>query len=389
MDILMSQNDSNHYLKNKGGMNHKYGKSLAVVLLILFCSTTVSGQVRIKELARVEGVQEHDLVGYGLVVGLEGTGDGNKSAFTLQSIENMLQKFGIIVPPGTIRPRNVAAVIVTAQLPPFSRPGDRIDVTISSLGDARSLQGGVLLRSPLQDDNGDLIAMAQGAVSIGGFNFQAAGSEVRQNYLLVGRVPGGGTVRQGRHASLTRDGQLFLSLHTPDFTTAMRMAETINAAFGPEVAVPENSNSVRVQIPETYQGVSQLVPYIAEIEALTVIPDQIARVVINERTGTIVVGREVAIRSVAVSHGNLSVSIKADTRVSQPSPFSGGETVVAGIGDIIVDQDEARMLVLEETGTVQEVARALNTLGVSPRDMISIFQSIKAAGALDAELVIL
>ncbi len=385
----MSQNDSNHYLKNKGGMNHKYGKSLAVVLLILFCSTTVSGQVRIKELARVEGVQEHDLVGYGLVVGLEGTGDGNKSAFTLQSIENMLQKFGIIVPPGTIRPRNVAAVIVTAQLPPFSRPGDRIDVTISSLGDARSLQGGVLLRSPLQDDNGDLIAMAQGAVSIGGFNFQAAGSEVRQNYLLVGRVPGGGTVRQGRHASLTRDGQLFLSLHTPDFTTAMRMAETINAAFGPEVAVPENSNSVRVQIPETYQGVSQLVPYIAEIEALTVIPDQIARVVINERTGTIVVGREVAIRSVAVSHGNLSVSIKADTRVSQPSPFSGGETVVAGIGDIIVDQDEARMLVLEETGTVQEVARALNTLGVSPRDMISIFQSIKAAGALDAELVIL
>lgn len=370
-------------------MYHQYRKLLTTALLVLFCSTAVFAQVRIKELARVEGVQEHDLVGYGLVVGLEGSGDGNKSAFTLQSIENMLQKFGIIVPPGTIRPRNVAAVIVTAQLPPFSRPGDRIDVTISSLGDARSLQGGVLLRSPLQDDNGDLIAMAQGAVSIGGFNFQAAGSEVRQNYLLVGRVPDGGTVRQGRHASLTRDGQLFLSLHIPDFTTAMRMAQTINAAFGPDVAVPENSNSVRVQIPETYQGASQLVPYIAEIEALTVVPDQVARVVINERTGTIVVGREVAIRSVAVSHGNLSVSIKADTRVSQPSPFSGGETVVAGIGEIVVDQDEARMLVLEETGTVQEVARALNTLGVSPRDMISIFQSIKAAGALDAQLVIL
>jgi flagellar P-ring protein FlgI len=389
MDILMRQDDNKRQRKEKSCMYHPYRKLLTITLLALFCGTTAFAQVRIKELARMEGVQEHDLVGYGLVIGLEGTGDGNKSAFTLQSIENMLQKFGIIVPPGTIRPRNVAAVIITAQLPPFSRPGDRIDVTVSSLGDARSLQGGVLLRSPLQDDNGDLIAMAQGAVSIGGFNFQAAGSEVRQNYLLVGRVPGGGTVRQGRHASLTRDGQLFLSLNTPDFTTAMRMAETINAAFGPDVAVPENSNSVRVQIPDTYQDVSQLVPYIAELEALKVIPDQIARVVINERTGTIVVGREVTIRSVAVSHGNLSVSIKADTRVSQPSPFSSGETVVAGVGDIIVDQDEARMLVLEETGTVQDVARALNTLGVSPRDMISIFQSIKAAGALDAELVIL
>jgi len=349
----------------------------------------VMAQVRIKELARVEGVQEHDLVGYGLVVGLEGTGDGNKSAFTLQSIENMLKKFGINVPPGTIRPRNVAAVIVTAQLPPFSRPGDRIDLTVSSLGDARSLQGGMLLRTPLHDDNGEVIAMGQGAISIGGFNFQAAGAEIRQNYTLVGRVPEGGTVRQGRYTSLVRDNQLYLSLRTPDFTTALRVAQSIDAAFGAGAGVAENANSVRIQIPPDYQGFDQLVAFIAEIEVLQVVPDLVARVVINERTGTIVVGREVAIRSVAVSHGNLSVTIKQTPQVSQPPAFSGGETVVTGVGDIVIDQGEARMMVLEEASTVQDVARALNTLGVSPRDMISIFQSIKAAGALDAELVIL
>lgn len=366
-----------------------YHKILAFILLFLFCVSSSLAQVRIKELARVEGVQEYDLVGYGLVVGLEGTGDGNKSAFTLQSVENMLKKFGIIVPPGTIRPRNVAAVIVTAQLPPFSRPGDRIDVTVSSMGDARSLQGGVLLRTPLHDDAGDLIAMAQGAISIGGFNFQAAGTEIRQNYHLVGRVPTGGTVRQGRYTSLTRDGQLFLSLLSPDFTTALRVANSINATFGPQVAIPENSNSVRVMIPEAYQGHDLLVSYISEIEALRVEPDLVARVVINERTGTIVVGSQVAIRSVAVSHGNLSVSIKKGAQVSQPPAFSSGETVVTGTGDILVDQEQARMMVLEEVGTVEAVARALNTLGVSPRDMISIFQAIKAAGALDADLVIL
>lgn len=361
---------------------------LTTLALLLILPGLLFGMVRVKELAHIEGVHDYDLVGYGLVVGLEGTGDGNKSAFTLQSVENMLKNFGIHVPTGTIRPKNVAAVILTAKLPPFSSPGDRIDVTVSSVGDAKSLQGGVLLLSPLLDEEGDVIATAQGAVSIGGFNFQAGGTEVRKNYTLVGRVPGGGQVKQSRFLSLVRDGYIYLSLNQPDFTTSMRVADAVNEKFS-DAASAENPNSIRIRVPDEFLEYRTLVRFVSEVENLSIEPDQIARVIINERTGTIVVGGEVAIRSVGVAHGNLSVSIAMNPQVSQPPAFSSGETVITGIGDVSVQNEEARMIVVNKVASVSDVATALNTLGVSPRDMISIFQAIKAAGALDAELVIL
>jgi flagellar P-ring protein precursor FlgI len=361
---------------------------ILAILLFLLLACPVRSEVRIKELARIDGIQDFDLVGYGIIVGLDGTGDGNKAVFTLQSVENMLRRFGIQVPAGTIRPKNVAAVMITAKLPPFSRPGDKIDVTVSSIGGAKSLQGGVLLMSPLLDDTGELAAVAQGAVSIGGFNFQSGGTEIRNNYSLVGRVPAGGTVKTGRFLSMMREGNIFLSLKDPDFTTALRVSERINEDFA-EAAFAENANTIRVKVPDEFVDYKSLVNFISIIENLTVEPDMVARVIINERTGTIVVGGRVAVRSVAISHGNLSVSIRSTPAVSQPPAFSGGQTVVTGIGDIQVTQESARMMVVEGVANVQDVARALNTLGVSPRDMISIFQAIKAAGALDAELVIL
>jgi len=344
--------------------------------------------VRLKEIAAFQNAGERDLLGYGLVVGLDGTGDGNRSAFTLRSVENMLRRFGIQLDPGTIKPKNVAAVMVTAKLGAFARSGDRLDVTVSSLGDASSLMGGVLLMTPLTDQGGEVVRVrAQGPVSIGGFNFASGGSSIRQNYTLVGRVPEGGVVEEEAGGSLLSDGALVLSLNNPDFTTALRAARAINSALGEALATAVDAAQVRVAVPEESRTGTRLVEMASLVENLEIEPDLAAKVVINERTGTVVVGRQVRLSPVAVAHGNLSVIIKSQQNAAG-DPYTG--FVSADRQDeITVSSDEAHLIVLDGMADVNGVARALNTLGVSPRDIISIFQLLKEAGALQAELVII
>lgn len=367
---------------------NRIGHALWALLLLVVLVENGAAAVRLKEIAAFQNAGERDLLGYGLVVGLDGTGDGNRSAFTLRSVENMLRRFGIQLDPGTIKPKNVAAVMVTAKLGAFARSGDRLDVTVSSLGDASSLMGGVLLMTPLTDQGGEVVRVrAQGPVSIGGFNFASGGSSIRQNYTLVGRVPEGGVVEEEAGGSLLSDGALVLSLNNPDFTTALRAARAINSALGEALATAVDAAQVRVAVPEESRTGTRLVEMASLVENLEIEPDLAAKVVINERTGTVVVGRQVRLSPVAVAHGNLSVIIKSQQNAAG-DPYTG--FVSADRQDeITVSSDEAHLIVLDGMADVNGVARALNTLGVSPRDIISIFQLLKEAGALQAELVII
>jgi flagellar P-ring protein precursor FlgI len=370
---------------NRAG--HSPRATLVLLALLLFAGLA-HGAARLKEIAAFQGAGERDLIGYGLVVGLDGTGDGNRSAFTLRSVENMLRRFGIQLDPGTIKPKNVAAVMVTAKLGAFARPGDRLDVTVSSLGDASSLMGGVLLMTPLTDQGGEVVRVrAQGPVSIGGFNFASGGSSIRQNYTLVGRVPEGGMVEKEAGGSLLHDGALVLTLNSPDFTTALRAARAINSALGEALATAVDGAQIRVQVPEESRQGTRLVEMASLVENLEIEPDLQAKVVINERTGTVVVGRQVRLMPVAVAHGNLSVIIKSQQNAAG-DPYTGFVSAERQ-DEITVSSDEAHLIVLDGMADVNGVARALNTLGVSPRDIISIFQLLKEAGALQAELVII
>ncbi len=361
----------------------------SLLLLLVLLATQWAGAARLKEISDLQGAGSEDLIGYGIVVGLDGTGDGSKSQFTMQALENMLVKFGLQVDATQLKPKNVAAVMVTAKLPAFARNGERVDLTISSMGDAKSLMGGVLLMTPLTDQAGqETWVLGQGPISIGGFNFEAGGSSIRKNYTLVGRVPQGGVIQQDRIASVIQDGSLMLGLREQDFTNALRVMEAINAAFGESIARALNAGTVRVSLPSGNPASEQVVQMISVIENLEVELDTRARVVINERTGTIVIGENVRLSPVAVAHGNLSVVITNSQQTSQPASFSGGYTNQDVQNDISVSSDEAHLVVLEDMVDVNGVARALNTLGVSPRDIISIFQLLKAAGALQADLVI-
>jgi flagellar P-ring protein precursor FlgI len=364
----------------------------AIVALLLLglapVHVQVHGAARLKEIANFQGSGSQDLIGYGIVVGLDGTGDGNRSAFTLRSVENMLRRFGIKLDPGAIKPKNVAAVMVTARLGAFARAGDKLDVTVSSLGDASSLMGGVLLMTPLTDQGGEQVRVrAQGPVSIGGFNFASGGSSIRQNYTLVGRVPQGGSVEQDSPGSLIHEGSLTLTLQNPDFTTALRTARAINEALGEPLANAVSPAQVRVDVPEESRQGTRLIELASLIENLEVEPDLAAKVIINERTGTVVVGHQVRLSPVAVAHGNLSVVIKSQQSAAQ-DPFTGFSSQEQQ-NEITVSSEEAHLIVLDDMADVRGVARALNTLGVSPRDIISIFQLLREAGALQAELVIL
>lgn len=361
---------------------------LPLLLLALLALAQAAGAVRLKEIADFKGAEERDLIGYGLVVGLDGTGDGNRSQFTLRSVENLLRRFGVKLEPGTIKPKNVAAVMVTASVGAFAQAGDRVDVTVSSLGDASSLMGGVLLMTPLTDSGGErVLVRAQGPVSIGGFNFAAGGSSIRKNYTLVGRVPAGGEVEESLAGSLSRGGEIRITLNHADFTNSLRVAEAINSAFGEPLAVADNSSLIRVALPPEAGEGSRLVEMASLIENLEIEPDLAAKVVINERTGTVVVGHKVRLLPVAVAHGNLSVIIKNQS--SAQADLYTGFASAEQQNEITVSAEEAHMIVLEDMADVNGVARALNTLGVSPRDIISIFQLLKEAGALQAELVIL
>ncbi len=361
-----------------------------IILLFITVPYLCWSGVRVKELARLQGVSKKPLVGYGLVVGLNGTGDSKRTRFTTQSVVNMLQRFGINVPARSIKMRNVAAVMVTAEAPTFLTAGDRLTVTVSSLGDAKSLEGGMLLMTPLVDQEGELFAMAQGPISVGGFSVQTTGGGgVRQNHTLVGRIPDGAVLQKSLGENFGFRDTLFLSLKESDFTTGQRLVKAINRQFNDSLAFQKNPRIIGVRIPPAYRDTGEQNKFVAELEQIEVDPDVSARVVINERTGTVVVGGNVRLLPAAVAHGNLSVEIQSQPIVSQPAPFSRGQTVVLPNTQATVYTDQGKMVTINSSATVQDVAQALNTLGLTPRDIIAVLQALKEAGSLQAELIIM
>lgn len=360
-------------------------------MLLTFFIGNVFAVVRIKDIADIRDLQEMQLVGYSLVVGLDGSGDGRRSLFTQQSIRNMLQRFGLAVDSDRLATKNVAAVMVTANLSPFAKKGSRVDVTVSSMGDAKSLEGGTLLLTPLEGRNGMLYAYAQGNLSVGGINIETVGFEkYRQNYSLVGRIPNGAIVEQDMITTLGENNRLDLLLREPDFTTAMRVSTAIDSIFGNTISSALDAATIAVNIPPEFQNQGQLVQMIARLERVEVQPDVIAKVVINERTGTVVVGGNVRLTEAAVHQGSLTVKVNAMPIISQPGPFSQGQTMMATQTMTSVQEDTlSQMRVLDETASVTDLANALNQLKVTPREVVSIFQALKQAGALQAELIIM
>jgi flagellar P-ring protein precursor FlgI len=358
-------------------------------LLLLFCLSN-SGVVqaeRIKDLARIAGVRTNQLVGYGLVVGLNKTGD--KTKFTGQSLRAMLARLGINFPAGVDpKAKNIAAVAIHAELPPFSKPGQTIDVTVSSIGDAKSLRGGSLLMSPLKGADGEIYAMAQGNLVVGGLSASGAdGSSVTVNNPAVGRIPNGGTVERMVASPFAQMNELIFNLHINDFTTANRMVETINRMLGPKTAKAMDSTSIRVSAP---MDVSQRVSFVSLVENLEIAPDDApARIIINSRTGTVVINNKVRVQPVAVSHGSLTVTISENPQVSQPGAFSAGETVVTPQSDVEVAEEKPHMFIFNPGVSLNDIVNAVNKVGAAPSDLVAILEALKAAGALRAELIVI
>ncbi|MBI1327374.1 MAG: flagellar basal body P-ring protein FlgI [Alphaproteobacteria bacterium] len=373
-------------------------KNIKKILLVgLFILTSLgvanplnAATTRIKDIVDIEGVRDNILIGYGLVVGLNGTGDklGN-SPFTQQSLIGMLERLGVNVKGQTLNSGNIAAVMVTAILPPFSSQGSRIDVSISALGDAKSLQGGTLLVTPLMAADGEVYAVAQGPLAISGFTAAGNASSVTQNTPTSGRIAEGAIVEREIDFSLDELSEVHLALRNPDFTTARRIAEAINGFASSNIAMADNNGRVRLMKPAGYGG--SITDLITDVETLPVEPDQIARVVIDEKSGTIVMGSEVRISTVAIAQGNLTIKVTETPQVSQPNPFAAqGTTQVVDRTDVQVNQGEnVKLAVMEEGVTLQDLVTGLNRLGVGPRDIITILQAIKAAGALQAEITTL
>lgn len=361
-------------------------RCVSVVVIALLClGPSVSFGARLKELANFRGVRENPLIGYGLVVGLAGTGDKSGTEFTVQSLSSMLSKMGISLDPRQIKVKNVAAVMVTARLPAFSRTGNQIDATVASVGDSSSLQGGTLLMTPLLGSDGEIYAIAQGAVSVGGFSSGAGGVGVQKNHPTVGRLVNGATVERELAHPIELQTEFEISLKRPDFTTALRTARSINRYFGEQVAEAVSSGAIKLWLPESRN--SSVVRFLAEIEALEVEPDRTAKVILNERTGTVVMGEGVRLSTVAVSHGSLTVTISTQREVSQPNALAfGGQTRGIENTDVQVFEEDAQLNVIRESVTIGELVRGLNAMGVSPRDLIAILQAIQAAGALTGEL---
>ncbi len=369
---------------------------LIVLLAFGFQSLWSQGPTRIKDITTYRNVQQIALIGYGLVVGLNGTGDravGRRGTiFTVQSIANMLEEFGLTVNSAQLRTRNVAAVMVTATTPPFGKPGASFDVNVASLGDATSLENGVLLMAPLRDARGVYYGLSQGPLSVGGYNISTVGGErLRQNYALVGRVPNGAVLERAvAGAGLQTDQPVELLLKEPNYTTATRIAEAINTLLpAPQpLAQAVDASLIQVSFPPNLTQSWELVAFVASIETLKVIKDIEARVVINERTGTVVVGGNVTIGSVMVSHGSLRIHTTTTPFVVQPNPFAQGSTITVPVSRTTVEEQAGEATVLS-AATVAELAVALNDMGLKPRDIIAVFQAIKAAGALNARLVIM
>ena len=355
----------------------------------LLCRTT-HAVVRVKDAAYIQGVRENQLYGYGLVVGLQGTGD-NSQIFkvTRQMATNIFEKLGMLVAPTDFFSRNVAAVIVTANIPSFARNGDKLDVTISSIGDCKSLEGGILLQTALQGADNEVYAVAQGPMSIGGYNVEGQAQSTRKNISTTGYISNGAIVEKEIPTSIIAGKSLSVVLRDPDFTTATRLTEVINNLY-PNSAKAIDSAVVSVALPKDFQSEEMVVRFIANIEELYIKPDAVAKVIINERTGTIVAGENVRLSTVAVAHGSLTITITEKPEVSQPNMLSTtGETKVVPRSNIEVSEGDKGLHIINEGVTISEVAHALNVLGVTPRDLISIFQATKRAGALHAELVIM
>lgn len=362
-------------------------KKILLIVLIVLAASDSAFAIRIKDVANFAGVRDNQLIGYGLAVGLNGSGDSDQSRFPVQSLVNMLQRMGVTANRGDISVKNVAAVMVTATLPPFAKQGTTIDVLVSSMGDAKSLAGGTLLMTPLKGGDGKIYAVAQGAVLTNSFSYSGQAASVQKNHPTAGRVPGGALVERELPNTLAGRTTLCLDLHQPDFTTATRITTAINDAFQDQLAHCGDPGSVTLEIPPAYKG--RPVEFAAEVERIEVRPDSPARVVINERTGTIVIGENVRIDTVAVSHGNLTLSIKETPQVSQPAPLSKGKTKVVPRTSIKVKEAKVGLSVVQEGANIGDVVRGLNALGVTPRDLIGIMQAIKAAGALQAELSVI
>jgi len=345
--------------------------------------------MRLKEVASVQGVRSNQLVGYGLVVGLDGTGDQTTSTpFTTQSLTALLQQMGVTVPPGTnMQLKNVAAVMVTAQLPAFAQPGQLLDVTVSSMGNAKSLRGGTLIATPLKGADGQIYALAQGNLVVGGAGASAAGSKVQINHLSAGRVPEGATVERAVPTPLAQGEYLQLDLNANDYNTAREVARAVNAKMGGGVAQALDGRVVRVRMPE---GVDARVAFLADIENLPVeLAAPAARIVINARTGSVVVNQTVTLNPCAVAHGSLSVTINSTPLVSQPAPFSKGETVSRDKADITIKQEPGSLIQLPAGTQLADVVKALNSLGATPQDLLAILQAMKTAGALNAEIEVI
>ncbi len=366
------------------GFDFCLGFSLCCLLLATL-NFRAEGAVRIKDVARIQGVRDNQLVGYGLVVGLNKTGDRRQTIFSTQSLINMLDRMGVTITAKDIRVENIAAVMVTADLSSFSRAGSRIDCTVASIGDSRSLQGGILLQTPLKAANGEVYAVAQGPVAIGGFSAGNGLNGVQVNHPTSGRIPSGAIVEREVVSDLLNRENLDLVLNESDFTTASRLEAGINQKFGAGLAKSLDGRTVRVHIPAEFRP--RTIELIAELEAIQIETDLKAKVVLNERTGTVVIGKDVRIAAVAITQGNLSIQIGTNFNVSQPNPFAPqGQTVTTPEQKVVAEEKQSHLVLLKDGSNVEDLVKALNALGVTPKDMVAIFQTIKASGALQAEL---
>ena len=363
-------------------------RALAAAALSICLATTAGATSRIKDLANIEGVRQNQLIGYGLVVGLNGTGDTlNNIPFTKQSLQAMLERLGVNVRGQTIRTGNIAAVMVTANLPPFGTQGTRIDVTVSALGDSKSLQGGTLLVTPLMGADGNVYAVAQGSLAIGGFEAQGEAAKIVRGVPTVGRIANGAIIEREIEFALNKLNQVRLALRNADFTTAKRIASAVNDYIGAPVAEPLDPSTVQISL--TQKSTGNVVALLTEIEQLQVDPDIAAKVIIDERSGIIVLGRDVRVSTVAVAQGNLTVTISEAPQVSQPQPFARGQTVVAPRSRVGVSEDGKGLALVREGVSLQQLVDGLNALGIGPRDLIAILQAIKAAGAIQADIEVM
>jgi len=362
-----------------------------VLVLFILLSSSAGADVlsRIKDISSIDGVRENQLIGYGLVTGLRGTGDKSNTFFTVQSTVNILREFGVFVDPLLVRTKNIAAVMVTATLPPFTRPGSRIDVTVSSFGDAKSLQGGTLIMTPLKAGNGKIYAVAQGGVSIGGFSVKGKrGGSIQKNHVTVGRIPGGALIERDSSVNLLKQSSFNIILKEYDFNTAARVAYVINRDMKESIAYPLDGKNIKVAIPKEFEN--DIVELIAAVRSLHVEVDTPAKVVFNERTGTVIIGSNVRVSAVAISHGGLTIEIKSTPVVSQPQPLSPqGKTVTSAEEKITAKEKKGEFILLSDGVSVSKIVGALNAIGATPRDIIAIFQAMDNAGALHAKLVIL